>query len=93
MMVARHVMPGKRTGMIRPVGNGMIRGAWPCLSRKTVERPWQRDHTVPYGTGSSMPRFQAFHAWLRSFRPYGTIHLHPNIAPNRWLRNDTQASR
>jgi hypothetical protein len=51
MKVARHEMPGKRPGMIRPVGNGMIRGARSCLSCKTLKRPWQPDHTVPYGTG------------------------------------------
>jgi hypothetical protein len=72
-MVARHEMPGNRPNTIRPVGNGMIRAAWPCLSRKTIERPWQPDHTVPYGTGSSMPRFQALHAWLASLRPSGTL--------------------
>lgn len=26
-------------------------------------------HTVPYGTGLSMSRFQAFHTWLPSFGP------------------------
>jgi hypothetical protein len=92
MMVARHVMPGKRVGMIRPVGNGMIRGARSRPSCNTIERPRQPDHTVPYGTGSSMPRFQAFHAWLPSFRPYGTLPLQPNFAAKRWRRNDTQAS-
>jgi hypothetical protein len=82
MMVARHEMPGKRPGMIRPVGNGMIRGARSCLSCKTLERPWQPDHTVPYGTGSSVRRFQAFHAWLPSSGPYGTINLLPNVDAN-----------
>ena len=72
MMVARHEMPGKQADTIRPVGNGVIRGGASCSSRKTIERPVQPDRTVPSGTGFSMARFQAFHAWLPSFGPYGT---------------------
>jgi len=71
-MVARHEMPGKQAKTVRPVGNGLIRGARPYPSSKTLERPFQPDHTVPYGTGFWVPRFQAFHAWLPSFRPSGT---------------------
>jgi hypothetical protein len=71
-MVARHEMPGKQAETVRPVGNGVIPGARPYPSSKTLERPLQPDHTVPYGTGFSVPRFQAFHAWLPSFRPSGT---------------------
>jgi hypothetical protein len=72
MMVARYEMPGKQAGTIRPVGNGMIRRFGPHPSPKTKERPAQVDHTVPYGTGLSTARFQAFHAWLPSFGPSGT---------------------
>jgi hypothetical protein len=86
-MVARHEMPGKQAETVRPVGNGVIRGARPYPSSKTLERPFQPDHTVPFlrrhpgyggqaGTGFSVPRFQAFHAWLPSCGPYGTVHLH-----------------
>jgi len=77
MMVARHEKPGKQAETVRPVGNGVIRGARLYPSPKTLERPFQSDHTVPYGTGFSVPRFQAFHAWLPTFLPSGTVHVHP----------------
>jgi hypothetical protein len=76
-MVARHEMPGKRVDMIRPVGNGVILGRAGCSSRTIIERPAQPDHTVPYGTGLSTTCSQAFHAWLPSFGPSGTIRLGP----------------
>jgi hypothetical protein len=88
MMVARYEMPGKRADMIRPVGNGVIRdgASWP--SHKTIERPAQVDHTVPYGTGLSMACFQAFHAWLPSFGPSGTCRAgHDGHAGERHARN------
>ena len=49
-MVARHEMPGKQAKKVRPVGNGVIRRAWPYASSKKMERHVQPDHTVPYGT-------------------------------------------
>src|SRR5258707_7835938 len=91
---SRHEMPGKSTEMIRPVGNGMIdrRGRRFVLNGgRSVAR---HDHTVPFlrrhpgyggqdGTGFSTPLFQAFHAWLPSCRPSGTIYLPPNVeSPN-----------
>ena len=89
-MVARHEMPGKSTEMIRPVGNGMIdrRGRRFVLNGgRSVAR---HDHTVPFlrrhpgyggqdGTGLSTPLFQAFHTWLPSYRPSGTMYLRPNV--------------
>jgi hypothetical protein len=93
MKVARHVTPGIGIGMIRPVGNGMIRVARSRPSGKTIERPRQHDHTVPYGTGFSMPRFQAFHAWLPSFHPYGTIPFRPYADLNRRQPNTGQKSK
>ena len=70
-VIARHEMPRKTATMIRPVGNGVISGArFRLSSENRASSP--TDHTVPYGTGSWMPRFQAFHAWLPSFRPSGT---------------------
>jgi hypothetical protein len=72
MMVARHEMPGKQAETIRPVGHGMIRDFQHYPTPKTMEREVQPDHTVPSGTGFSMARFQAFHAWLPSLGPSGT---------------------
>jgi hypothetical protein len=52
------------------------------VHRPDNRTPSATNHTVPYGTGFSMPRFQAFHAWLPSFSPYGTntpahcVHAH-----------------
>ena len=71
-VVAWHEVPGKTTTMIRPVGYGMISGTELCPSSKANGTPSSIDHTVSYGTGSSMPGFQAFHAWLPSYGPYGT---------------------
>jgi hypothetical protein len=71
MMVARHEMPGKSTDTIRPVGNGVIRGTG-VVHRPRPYEALATYHTVPYGTGLIVPRFQAFHAWLPSSRPYGT---------------------
>jgi adenosylcobinamide-phosphate synthase len=71
-MVARHEVPGKTTTMIRPVGNGMIILARLGQPSEANGTPSPIGHTVPYGTGCSMPRFQAFHAWLPSIRPSGT---------------------
>ena len=71
-MVAWHEVPGKTTTVIRPGGNGVISGAKFRLPSKTNRALLPIDHTVPYGTVSSMPRFQAFHAWLPSYSPSGT---------------------
>jgi adenosylcobinamide-phosphate synthase len=71
-MVAWHAVPGKTTTVIRPVGNGVISGARVRPQAKRNDTPLPPDHTVPYGTGSSMARFQAFHAWLPSYYPSGT---------------------
>ena len=79
MKVARHGMPGMRPDRTHPVGNGMIRNARPCSCREKLERPCRPDQTVPYGTGFSMRRFQAFHARLPSPGPYGTIPLRLNL--------------
>jgi hypothetical protein len=57
MMGARHEMPGKSAEMIRPVGNCMIDGRgrrFVLNGGRSVARP---DHTVPRGTGLSMPLF------------------------------------
>jgi hypothetical protein len=88
MMVARYEMPGKQAGTIRPVGNGMIRRFRPFPSPKTIEHPVQPSHTVPSGTGFSVSRFQAFHAWLPSFGPSGTSRVgHDGQAGERRARN------
>jgi hypothetical protein len=49
MMVARHEMPGERVDMIRPVGNGMIRGGRFSPVPKRIQRPYQS--IIPYPTG------------------------------------------
>jgi adenosylcobinamide-phosphate synthase len=56
-IVARHAVPGKTTSVIRPVGNGVISGNGVHAWDHTSEAPLPPDHTVSYGTGSSMPRF------------------------------------
>jgi adenosylcobinamide-phosphate synthase len=71
-MVARHAVPEKTTTVIRPVGNGVICGTEVCVRAKRNDTPLPPDHTVPYGTGSCMLRFQAFHAKLLPFCPFGT---------------------
>ena len=42
----------------RPVGNGMI-GSDRRVTIRTTNQPWVTNHTVPYGTGSVLSRFQA----------------------------------
>ena len=71
-MVAWHEVPGKTASKIRPGGNGVISCATFRPSSKGNNTRLSIDHTVPYGTGASLPLFQAFHAWLPSFRPSGT---------------------
>ncbi len=71
MMVARHEMPGKRGNMIRPVGNGVIRSATSVRGQRQNKYPYQP--IIPFPTGRLLTLgFQAFHAWLPSFRPSGT---------------------
>jgi adenosylcobinamide-phosphate synthase len=76
-MVAWHEVPGKTTTMIRPGGNGLINGIRVRPPANTNSAPLPINHTVPYGTGSLMLRSQAFHAWLPSYSPSGTIHFYP----------------
>ena len=82
MIVARHEMPGKRADVTRPVlsatarmateeGNGVMYGPQSCSQYETAQTH-HPDHTVLYGTDPRWRLFQAFHAWLPSFRPYGT---------------------
>jgi hypothetical protein len=71
MMVARHEMPGKGSDMIRPVGNGVVRGATFCPLSLTIAPA--RQPIIPYPTGRVLDgAFQAFHAWLPSSGPSGT---------------------
>jgi hypothetical protein len=78
-MVARHEMPGKSTEMIRPVGNGMIDRRAHRFVLNGGRSLARHNHTVPYGTGLSTPLLQAFHTWLPSYRPSGTVSLRPNV--------------
>jgi hypothetical protein len=86
MMVAWHETPGNWLDAVRPIRNGLICGAWRYPSSAIKERPVQTVHTVPYGTVSSMPGFQAFHAGLPSFYPSG-IRVSPfrrvGVSPDR----------
>jgi hypothetical protein len=71
MKVSWHEMPGVCGGMIRPVGYGVIAALRPVRVQKgSTSKP--TSHTVPSGTGFSMERSQAFHAWLPSPSPSGT---------------------
>jgi hypothetical protein len=58
MKVARHEMPGKWADMIRPVGNGMVRGAGLCSPFETIKQPGRP--IIPYPTvrapGGRLPR-------------------------------------
>jgi hypothetical protein len=83
MMVARHEMPGIGRKTIRAVGHGLMELRRPPLNdgfmgvQRRSNAKWQSavrvtPHTVPYGTDVSGGRFQAFHAWLPSFSPFGT---------------------
>ena len=71
MIVARHEMPGMCHPEARPVGNGMI--GW---REVLVPRWWTKLAAPahrPFPTGRIMSGlYQAFHAWLPSFRPVGT---------------------
>jgi hypothetical protein len=71
MKIARHNLPGEGADTIRPLGNGLIRGARLCSPSKTIGYPGSTHHTVPYGTDFLRPGFQAFRAWLPSFCPPG----------------------
>jgi hypothetical protein len=77
MMVARHEMPGKQAETIRPVGNGVIRSAWPYPSSETLRRPFPPDHTVPYGTVHLHPYREA----IVRLRPGSTPLLQRSITP------------
>ena len=57
--------------MIRPVGNGVIRGARICSASKLLDILADRSNRT-LRDGLSTPRSQAFHAWLPSSGPYGT---------------------
>ena len=78
-MVARHEMPGNassREPSLR-VRYDPLATAFDCLRRN---KRGAENHTVPYGTVPVLPVFQAFYAWLPSFRPSGTK---PNVLPRR----------
>jgi hypothetical protein len=85
MKVAWHEVPGLRaTSGPRPVGNGMkglefkVCNSEKPSRKKLAHLSWEElgrselNQTVPSGTGFSMHRFQAFHAWLPSLSPSGT---------------------
>ena len=73
LMVARHEMPGNAASRTRPVGHGMIglRGhvLWSCPVNKAAGHGSHRS----LRDGSLLAAFQAFHAWLPSLRPSGTV--------------------
>jgi len=52
MKVARHEMPGKWPNVIRPVGNGVIRGAGRCSPSETIKQAGQP--IIPYPTGRDL---------------------------------------
>jgi len=71
MMVARHGMPGTCYPETRPVGYGMI--GWREAAIVSDGRQSVAPQITPCPTGRIMSAlYQAFHAWLPSFRPAGT---------------------
>ncbi len=70
-MVARHEMPGMCHPEARPVGYGMI--GWREEAIVSDSGPSVAPQITPFPTGRIMfGLYQAFHAWLPSFRPSGT---------------------
>jgi hypothetical protein len=71
MMVARHEMPGTCPPEARPVGHGMI--GWREEAIVSDSGPSVAPQITPFPTGRIMStHYQAFHAWLPSFRSSGT---------------------
>jgi hypothetical protein len=71
MGVARHGMPGMCHPEPRPVGYGMIgwrEGLWSRL----VDKACRHRSYPPRRRRITSAIYQAFHAWLPSFRPSGT---------------------
>ncbi len=57
MIVARQFIAWyPRENGNRPVGHGMIGSDRRAMIR-TTNQPWVTNHSVPYGTGSVLPRF------------------------------------
>jgi hypothetical protein len=100
MIVARYEMPGSAASRNPSRRARCDRVAKGVLLYCTINKAKRPESYRSLRDGSFVAASQALHAWtsassvesLPSFRPFGTIHLQPNIAPKRWLRNDTQAS-
>jgi hypothetical protein len=92
MRVARHEMHGN-AGPRNQSGTARCDSASEdVLVSCTMNKAWRHESYRFLRDGSLPDALLAFHAWLPSFRPCGTIELQPNFNRNRWLRNDPQAS-
>jgi hypothetical protein len=72
---------------IRPVGHGVIGFPIGFFARGAANERRDAVHTVPYGTGPLSDIFQAFHAWLPSFNPFGITsgRLSSQHPPKPWI--------
>ena len=80
MMVAWHEMPGNaapRNPSPRARCDRVVQ-RFAC----TMNKDPRHDSYRSLRDGSNLATFQAFHARLPSFRPYGTINLLPNVDAN-----------
>ncbi len=82
MMVARHEMPGNaapRNPSRRALCDRVAKGV---LVSCTMNKDPRHYSYRSLRDGSNLATFQAFHAWLPSSGPYGTINLLPNVDAN-----------
>jgi len=85
MRVARHEMPGKLANMIRPEGNGMIRGIAACFTVQ-CNTPSEPHHTVPYGTDPNSDAFLAMNCQatiIQSLRDKSCAHRISELSAER----------
>jgi hypothetical protein len=77
MMVARHEMPGNVAPRSPSRRVRYDRVARDVLMSWTMDRAGHQGSHRSLRDGLSLPAFQAFHAWLPSCSPYGTLHVNP----------------
>jgi|HubBroStandDraft_3_1064219.scaffolds.fasta_scaffold182321_2 hypothetical protein len=94
MMVARHEMPGKAISGCPSRRVRYDRVVQRFASSFTMNKDLRHYSYRSLRDGSYLATSQAFHAWLPSSGPYGTINLFPSVDANgrlpgeEWNRND-----